>query len=238
MRKYKIADLVVGIESNYERNYRQAEKYRVSDEIEPDFCLKATEKEIDRLQTLGQISRDDADYCQNRLHFQQAILNYDGLVLHSSAVVYEGRAYLFSANSGVGKSTHTRLWLQAFGKDAFILNDDAPAIRFLNGRWLAYGTPWSGSSALNANACAPLQGIAFLERSETNWIRRITPDQAFPLFMLQESLPYQRESATMLLDRALALVSSTPIYQLGCNLNADAALVAYASMRENERADA
>ena len=49
-------------------------------------------------------------------------------MLHSSAVVADGKAYLFTADSGTGKSTHTQLWPRMFGDRAYILNDDKPAL--------------------------------------------------------------------------------------------------------------
>lgn len=61
--------------------------------------------------------------------FNRAIIKYRAMLVHSSAIVCGSKAYLFSADSGVGKSTHTRLWLQAFGGEVHIMNDDKPVLR-------------------------------------------------------------------------------------------------------------
>ena len=73
------------------------------------------------------------------------------MLLHSSAVVVDGYAYLFSADSGTGKSTHTGLWKQHFGDRAYIINDDKPAIRKVDGEWYVFGTPWSGKTDTSVN---------------------------------------------------------------------------------------
>jgi hypothetical protein len=90
------------------------------------------------------ISAKDLEYMESARQFYVTLLYREGLYLHASAVELEGRVYLFSGDSGVGKSTHTRLWQQVFGESARIINDDKPALRYLDGVWYAYGTPWCG----------------------------------------------------------------------------------------------
>lgn len=97
---------------------------------------------------------------------------YNGLMLHASAAALGGRACLFSGPCGRGKSTHTRLWQQTFGEAVQVFNDDKPALRRLDGRWYAYGTPWCGKDGINLNQKWPLGGICFLEKSQENRIRR------------------------------------------------------------------
>ena len=73
-------------------------------------------------------------------------------MVHASAVEVDGKAYLFSADSGTGKLTHTKQWQNYFGKErALIINDDKPAIRKDKNGWAAYGTPFSGKTDENLN---------------------------------------------------------------------------------------
>ena len=233
MQKYKIADLIVGVDFQYERGYKQAQPYRIDDDAEPDDCLKPNDFQIKYALDHGCESQEMAEYCATRWLFDEKILHVDGLVLHSSAVVYENRAYLFSADSGTGKSTHTRLWLKRFGEDrAFILNDDAPALRKIDGAWFAYGTPWSGTSSLNVNVRVPLQGIGFIERSQTNWTKQISPDEAMKLFMRQTTSPLQKKTLVKTLDRIVALLEEIPVFLVGCTMDPDAARVSYEAMRD------
>ena len=117
---------------------------------------------------------------------------YNGLMLHASAAALGGRACLFSGPCGRGKSTHTRLWQQTFGEAVQVFNDDKPALRRLDGRWYAYGTPWCGKDGINLNQKWPLGGICFLEKSQENRIRRLPAAESLdsllreiPVFLLE-----------------------------------------------------
>ena len=91
-----------------------------------------------------------------------------GFVFHASSICSEDSGVAFSAKSGTGKSTHTRLWLENIPK-TFILNDDTPII-FLgkDNKFYICGTPWAGTTGINKNATVPLKAIVFLERGEKN----------------------------------------------------------------------
>ena len=52
------------------------------------------------------------------------LFDRDILMTHGSTVAVDGKAYLFTARCGTGKSTHTRLWRQVFGNRAVMINDD------------------------------------------------------------------------------------------------------------------
>lgn len=154
-------------------------------------------------------------YMESGLIFYMHLLRFHGMMLHASAVAYEGKAYLFSGPSGVGKSTHTGLWKQCFGEKAQIINDDKPALRLLGGRWYAYGTPWSGKAGINQNKKIPLGGICFMKRGEKNSIRRLSPQEAIPLLYMQTNFTLiKKENMHRLLTSMEALVQQIPIYEL------------------------
>jgi hypothetical protein len=114
-----------------------------------------------------------------RFAFSQAILSYQALSIHASAVCVEGKAYLFTGRSGTGKSTHASLWLKCI-KGARLLNDDNPTIRLsAGGQFEVYGTPWSGKTPCYINRHAQLKGIAGLCRAERNRFLRLTGVDAF-----------------------------------------------------------
>ena len=137
-------------------------------------------------------------------------------MLHSSAVVLDGKAYLFSGSSGVGKSTHTRLWQQRF-PSAVVINDDKPALRMIDGVWYAYGTPWCGKDGINVNMRAPIAGICFLRQSKENKIRRLSPVEAASAIMPQTFWRCNTPEALCILTDLLdKLVRDVPVYEL-CN---------------------
>ena len=172
----------------------------------------------------------DCEYAYTGMSFYKQLINFGGLLLHSSAVVVDGRAYLFTASSGTGKSTHTSLYLEEFGDRAFILNDDKPALRLEDGAFFAYGTPWSGKTEQNINARVPIGGICVLSRGETNEISRIGGKQA--IFGIYSQTLRPQSDAYM--DKVLALIEqlieTVPIWSLKCNMEREAARISYAAM--------
>jgi hypothetical protein len=145
-------------------------------------------------------------------------------------VAVDGQGYLFTARSGTGKSTHTRLWREAFGTRAVMVNDDKPLLRIGQKGATAYGTPWDGKHRLSSNMAVPLRGLCILERADKNHICPVTFQQALPMLLQQSYRPPQPER----LARTLALVEklgrSVPLYRLGCNMDIEAAYVAYEGM--------
>ena len=171
------------------------------------------------------------EYLATGSSFYRQLLNFDGIMLHSSAVVMDERAFLFSADCGTGKSTHTALWRSVFGEDrAQILNDDKPALRYEDGFWFAYGTPWSGKTDQSLNARFPVAGIAILERHEKNSIAPIEGKEAVVAVMRQvvrHKDPALKIKQLELIDK---LLTQVPVWKLKCNMEPEAALVSYEAM--------
>jgi hypothetical protein len=164
--------------------------------------------------------------------FYDQLLNYNGSFLHSSAVVVEGKAYLISAGSQVGKSTHTKLWKDYLGEEhIIILNDDKPAImRDANGTWFAFGTPWSGASDSNVNLCAPIGGVCVLERSDVNWIQPEKGPRILDDLLEQTLKPRDERKRSTLINLFSNMVTTVPTYRMGVNMSIEAAQMAYEFM--------
>lgn len=177
------------------------------------------------------LSGDNYIYCESGSHFYHELLKHNGLMLHASAVELDGRAYLFSAPSGTGKSTHTRLWQQVFGEKARVFNDDKPALRLIEGVWYAYGSPWCGKDGININMKAPLAGICFLKQSPTNSIRRLSPQEAMRLLVFQTLHRLkQRERLELMLSHVDKLACRIPIFELENRPEPDAVWLSYSTM--------
>ena len=156
----------------------------------------------------------------------------DVLMTHGSTVAVDGRAYLFTAKCGTGKSTHTRLWRQVFGQRAVMVNDDKPFLKLSPEGILACGSPWSGKHGLDTNITVPLQGICILERGRENRIERISPEEALPMLLHQTHCPQEvgkRERFEALVSQ---LAGSTPLWRMECNMDPQAAETAYQAMQE------
>ena len=170
------------------------------------------------------------EYMSTAANFYRQLLDRDGMMLHSSTVVVDGKAYCFTADSGTGKSTHVELWLKLFGDRAYILNDDKPALRREDGVWYAYGTPWSGKHDISVNERVPLAGIACLSRATENSIVPYAGAAAIGAVYKQLNRPRQAEYRIKLLELLDKLIREVPIWHLGCNMDISAAQVAYAAM--------
>lgn len=105
--------------------------------------------------------------------FAYAALKHHACVLHGVVMEYQGKGVLFTAASGVGKTTHTRMWRDM--ENALILNGDRCLCRKVDGKWYAYGMPWAGSSGEYINRRVPLSLIVELERGKDNVIMPVTP---------------------------------------------------------------
>ncbi len=233
INKYQIAGVTVNINEmgKHIRN-RDYEYKGNNNSAAAEIEIQVNESDIIRIQKTDPLaSRETCIFYAIGSIFYERLLNYDGFMLHSSAVILDGKSYLFSAPSGTGKSTHARLWQKCFGIDrVLILNDDKPAIRKIHNEFYSFGTPWSGKSNLNVNKSAPIQGIAFLERSDCNWIHRMDDAEAIGCLLNQTMRQNKVERLEQLLTLLDGLIKSVPIYKMGCTISEEAAITAYTTM--------
>ncbi len=234
----EIASLKVLLTTYYERTYTQAQRYLAKEDWsleEADVVVEFEHEVYESQQQKGSLEGctfEQIEYLLTGALFNRFLLKYDGCMLHSSAVVVDGYAYLFSADSGTGKSTHTKLWVEHFNDKAFIINDDKPVLRCENEKWYVYGTPWSGKTDQNVNTKAELGAIVFLERSKDNWIDTIEIKEAVPKFFGQTIRKLnQIENIDLVLKVMEKVLIENPIYKMGCNISDDAVITAYERIR-------
>ena len=160
------------------------------------------------------------------------LLERDVLLFHGSVIAVDGQAYLFTAKSGTGKSTHTRLWQKQFGARAVMVNDDKPLLRLDEQGVAAYGTPWDGKHRRSTNIACPLKAICILTRGEANAIFSMDKKSALPMLCQQSYRPADPAALRKTLSLVDRLGSSVRLYHLTCNMEPEAALVAYAGMNQ------
>jgi len=224
---YNITGLTVEMDT-FGRTVKQAEPY-LTEPGKPDIVVAGDWRALQENQP--HLTKDDSEYIVTGSSFYNQLLNFDGMLLHASAVMLDGWAYLFSAPSGTGKSTHTTLWRKVFGEDkALILNDDKPALRFEDGRFYAYGTPWSGKTDMNINQRVPLAGICMLGRGEHNVIEPYTGAEAVHALLEQTIRPKNMTKTVKLLELVDKLFENVPVWKMKCNMDPEAARVSYEAM--------
>ena len=232
--RYLIADFVTEFNAKYDNTKRLAEPFIYCGERETDFCLEVSENYLQQLMskaavgtTIGQIENLAFSGVFNRI-----IIKYNTMLVHSSALIYNNGAYLFSADSGVGKSTHTKLWLKAFGDKVHIMNDDKPVVRLYDNHAVAYGTPFDGGSGIALNESYPLKAIIFVERGEENSVRIPDNKEIIQKLYFQTARMVNRETAEKMLVNLERLLHLTKFYVLTCNMDISAAYTAYNSIIE------
>lgn len=230
MPKYNIAGVIVEMNPMFNRTISQAKPYLTTSLNNPDISIELTMEKLEEIKKrYNHLNLEEIEYIFLGQLFYRHILKYNGILLHSSCVVKDNQAYLFSAPSGTGKSTHTNLWLEEF-KDAYILNDDKPAIIFKDNTLYAAGTPFSGKHDISKNLLIPIKGICFIERSLNNWIKEISSKQAiFEILNQTERIPYENDMA-LILSHIENIVKNTKIYKMGCNISIDAVYTSYNKM--------
>lgn len=152
----------------------------------------------------------------------------DTLLIHASAIEKNGYGYAFVAKSGVGKSTHTQLWLRNI-KDSILLNDDNPIIRLINNVAYIYGSPWSGKTPCYKQRKAKLGAITKIVRAKHNSIYRCLPYIAYGNVLSNcSNLKYDKIIANNISESIIKLIETMGNnFILECMPNNEAALICH-----------
>lgn len=202
-----------------------------------DILDEHIEQERNRLlakKNPGEVLEASTPQLLERLHLcrriSEKLPKYDRVLFHGSTLAVDGNGILFTAKSGTGKSTHTRLWREVFGNRVTMINDDKPFLHIGTDGVTAYGTPWRGKHSLGSNISAPLKAIVFVNRGVENRMESITPRQLYPLLLQQTYTPDDPAAMAMTLALVERLSQSTGLYKLYCNMDPEAAQVAYSGI--------
>lgn len=181
-----ICNKIIRIQNEYGRFVRFCKGYIIKEPApEPDYSISVTRAEIDNQRRLAPEYGIDM---QEGFVILRKLSNYlledaRAIYVHGSVVAYRNSAYMFTADSGTGKTTHSRLWTSNL-KDSYILNGDKPFITTRDSI-MAWGSPWCGSERYNRNTGVQLKAVCFLERAEKNSITEISFEDALPLLARQ-----------------------------------------------------
>lgn len=241
---YALAGVRIAVTSQYESVHRLLRDYAA--EGEADFSVFTSQEDIaweqeksDREAALEGVPAKswDVTYLEELAVYRkiaEELPFYDAMLIHGSALSVEGRAFLFCAKSGTGKSTHTRLWRRVLKDRVQIINDDKPLLRIREeGPALCYGTPYDGKHHLSNPIQADLEAIAFIERSPVNKTLPISPREAFPLLLQQVYHPGNQAAMAKTLCLLGRLSAHTRFYKVLCNQEEEAALTACRAMGVN-----
>ena len=150
----------------------------------------------------------------------------DTLEVHASVIVNGGKAFLWMAKSGTGKSTHSKLWLKHI-PGSHLLNDDNPIVRVHeDGNVVIYGSPWSGKTPCYKNEHYPAGAFVEIKRSPDNNIIRKNLFESYALLYSSSSgLKNNRAMADGLHSTFEKIATKVPCYTLECRPDEEAAKV-------------
>ncbi len=165
-----------------------------------------------------------------------AAIHHQTMALHASTICYKGKSILFLGESGTGKSTHTRLWLDNIANTG-LLNDDSPFVRIVDNTVVAFGSPWSGKTPCYKNQSMPVAAIVRLSQAPYN---KITPLKGIAsLGALLPSCPPAFTYDDVLLGHISnilsAMLKQVPVYSLACLPNPEAAHLVLNTLQESGR---
>ena len=236
--RLEIAGQVADVTCLFESTPHHFAKYRT--DRDADFSITVTRSELAFEQADADAEAAEEGFRQRNFpepfleraaiqrKFAEHLLNHDTLLLHGSTLALDGKGYLFTARSGTGKSTHTRLWREVFGEGVQMVNDDKPFARLTSNGITVHGSPWSGKHGLDTNISVPLAGICLLERGPENIIR---PAQSAELKELLKGFRPRTDAQAIAYDALLEqLLQRGKLWHLFCNKNPEAAAVAFEAM--------
>lgn len=227
----RVADTFIQINERYQYIKQYCRNYIV-DDVTPQMVIEVSDEEINAEQSDEYVC--SPDYLETLAVYRkicERLVDKGIILVHSSVLMINGEAVMFLAPSGTGKSTHTRLWRQVYGDRVTMINDDKPLVSVRTDdsgvHVNVYGTPWCGKHGIENNISAPVKALFLLKRNETNVARKLTIHEAFPYVFNQTYRPDNAElmRKTLILSRAMA--ENVGLFELGCNMQEEAAHVAY-----------
>jgi len=141
-----------------------------------------------------------------------------GFLLHAASAIVDNRAFIFTGQSGAGKTTISRL----APASATLLTDEISYIRRDNEMYRAWGTPFAGELATPGdNASAPIAALYFLHHAPENRIAELAPAEA--LHRLMKNILFFAEDSELVqlvFSTAAEFLERTPVFRLEFKPNA------------------
>ena len=246
----KLAGVVVEIRCRYSYIYETCREFEVPCAEKPDFTVSVTDEMIrEEFEGWERIYNRTLDfelwkeYCESDSligRICDEIPFYGMFLMHAAVIAVDGVAYVFTAPSGTGKSTHIQLWKELFGDRAVIVNGDNPLIRVADGKVYVCSTPWKGKEGwgLGPGAMFPVGGICIVEQNPENHIRRISTEEAGRHILKEVHLTRNREDGfSCFWDLLDTVMKTVDFYLLQCNREPAAAQLSYETMRRRQDAE-
>lgn len=236
---YKIAELNFEYNPHYEKTALQLLPY-ACDESKVDFSLSVTDEEIASYKVCDGVSYSvneaESTALVNKL-YNKIFDEYNGFFFHSSSLMLDNEGYVFTAESGTGKSTHASLWCTHFGNKVTMINDDKPIIRKIDDKFFIFGTPWMGKSNIGNNISTTVKAVYILRQSKENSIKKVSVGEVFPDLLKATLVLSSRDKFAKLLEIYDEFFSTVSLFVLNCNTDISSVKVAYEAAQNSNAKD-
>lgn len=219
--KIKLADKLILLKSQFEFSRDFCRDYLFDFACAPDITAQVPFNEVEEEMSAAEVAvtpQYAECLCLYRKIAEKLPL-FDRCVMHGAAIEYGGSAFIFTAPSGTGKTTHIKLWKKYLGQKVSIINGDKPILKIKKDGVTAFSSAWSGKENLQYNTSAPLQAICLLKQAKQNKIYRVDPKKHLAALLNQIYLPRDEESAGKTLRLFSQLLEQIPIYILECDIS-------------------
>ena len=231
MDNKKMLCQIAGIQYEIEYKYSYLEKkfseYIIDEDKKSDnvYQVSYTDEDFNRWTKEDLPSKDPGyiEFCCVMEKIATDLPNHGMLLMHGATIEYDGKAYIFTAPSGTGKSTHISLWKKFLGDKVSVINGDKPEVSFDEGKVYVHGAPWCGKEGWQINTSAPLAGVCVVEQAEANSIESIHPGENIELFMSQLYLTDEPDYLIKVVDLFKKMAEAVPFYKLKCDISEEAA---------------
>lgn len=232
----EFAGIKIGVRAVYPSLKRYCRDYIIGSNSIPDHKIQMTKEDIQK-----EIEKDeDTEANGNSVQYMETlaflrkicdeVAEDQCFLMHGAVISWKEKAYMFTAPSGTGKSTHIALWRNYLGEKVTIINGDKPFLKVENNQIWAYGSPWAGKEGWQKNTSGRLSGICVLEQAKENQIRRLSAMEALPYLVNQIHFTEEAEKAGKLLDLLDQLLLQVPVYLLKCNISEEAVACSFEAL--------
>ena len=152
------------------------------------------------------------------------LTEYGVFLLHGAIISYCGRGIAFIADRGVGKTTHAKLWKDAFDEDVKFVNGDKPLIKKEGSEYFAYDTPWRGKAGLGGQKKVPLSAICFIGRAQNPFAVRIGAAEALNYISHQIIYPENENIYDSFSQTIADFLKCTPAFAARVNMDKSSAI--------------
>ena len=245
-----LADLVIEINSIYKKIFFFCQKYIIFEEKvhKADIVVTVTNNDLENEKLIyrnvygyynddiekSELSLEDLEIISIYRKISIEMLSFNIFLMHGAVVSTRGNGYMFSASSGVGKTTRTRLWMQNI-PDSIIVNGDKPLLKVTDDSLYAFGTPWCGKEGWNTNVRVRLKAIFLVERAQDDRdsiVREISFTDAFLNLLMLTYRPTNQIQMSKTLQLLKAIEGKVRFYQFRSKPTADAIRMAYEAVSQ------